>query len=365
MTLSLYLLLLGVLVTASAFFSGSEVALFSLRRVDRERLSQQEHSRDRLILQMVSQPRRLIATVLIGNECVNVAVGAVMAGMVPRIFTGYSELELGLLATVFALPLLLLFGEITPKSVAIKTSMGWARKAARPLWLFAILVAPIRVVVRVVADLLMRPFGGHTFSNVPSELSEEEFKTLVDAGMADGEVGIHERRLIQRVFEFGDKRVAQIMRPRKKIFALSYDLPAARLVEEIARGGYSRVPIYQKSLDSIRGIVYAKDLVVQAAGLSAPRKLSELLHEPLFVPHTVPIESLFRMFKRRKVHMALVVNEYGRVVGIVTMEDLLEELFGEISDEREIQKAQAEGRGVRLATGPIVRIVPGDVEDAS
>ena len=365
MTLTLHFLLLLVLVSASAFFSGTEVALFSLRRVDRERLSQQKHTRDRLILQMVSQPRRLIATILIGNECVNVAVGVVMAGLVPRLFTDSSELELGLIATVLALPLLLLCGEITPKSVAMKTSMGWARRAAMPLWLFAVVVAPIRGVVSVVADVLMLPFGGHTFSKVPSELSEEEFKTLVDAGMADGEIDMRERRLIQRVFEFGDKRVGQIMLPRKKIFALSYDLPASRLVEEIARGGYSRVPIYQKSLDSIRGIVYAKDLVVQAAGLSSPRKLSELLHEPLFVPHTVPIERLFRLFKQRKVHVALVVNEYGRVVGIVTMEDLLEELFGEISDERETQKARAKGRGVRLTTEPVMRIVPEDVEDAS
>jgi len=364
--MTLYLILLFLLVSASAFFSGSEVAMFSLRRVDRERLSQKEHSADRIILKMVSQPRRLIATILIGNECVNVAIGAVMAGLVPRVFVDYSELQHALFATLLTLPLLLLFGEITPKTVALKTSVGWSRKSARMLWLFAKLVTPIRIVVRVVADLVMRPFHGHTLANVPSELSEEEFKTLVDAGMAEGEVDMRERRLIQRVFEFGDKTVNQIMLPRKKIFALAYDLPAARLVEEIARGGYSRVPIYEKSLDRICGIVYAKDLVVQGAGLSSPRKLSELLHEPLFVPRTVPLERLFRVFKQRKIHMAIVVNEYGRVVGVVTMEDLLEELFGEIADEREQQKAEA-SIGVRLTTDPVMRVVPhpDDMEDAS
>ncbi len=366
--MTLYILLLLGLVAASAFFSGSEVAMFSLRRVDRERLAKKEHRVDGLIVNMVSHPRRLIATILIGNECVNVAVGAVMAGLVPHIFTGRSELQLALIATMFALPLLLLFGEITPKSVAIKTSVGWTRKAARPLWLFAVLVTPIRVIVRVLADLVMRPFHSSTFANVRSELSEEEFRTLVDAGMAEGEVNLRERRLIQRVFEFGDKTVDQIMLSRKKIFALAYDLPATRLVEEIARGGYSRVPIYQKSLDRICGIVYAKDLVVQGAGLSSPRKLSELLHEPLFVPRTIPLERLFRLFKQRKIHMAIVVNEYGRVVGLITMEDLLEELFGEISDEREQQKAEA-SIGVRLTTEPVMRIVRpddlDDVEDAS
>jgi putative hemolysin len=324
--------------------------MFSLRRVDRQNLLQSGRATDALLVKLLAKPARLIATILIGNESVNVAVSAVMAGMVERLYSGGTELELALMATLIALPLLLLFGEITPKTVAIKTSLGWSRKAARPLWLFGIVVTPIRVVVRLVADAILRPLGVSSGGGLPRGLSEDEFKALVDAGSAEGEVDARERRLIHKVFEFGDKTIAEAMLPASEVFMLSYELPVARLIKEIAAHGFSRVPIYQKSRDNIQGILYAKDLVVQGTGLTAHRKLSELLHEPLFVPQTTPVERLFRIFKQRKIHMALVVNEYGKLAGLVTMEDLLEELFGEIRDEREQQKVQA--ATLRLPTEP-------------
>ena len=352
------LLILVVLVGASAFFSGTEVAMFSLRRVDREQLARSKQARDRLLLRLLARPRRLIATILIGNEMVNISVSVVVASTVPALFPGAGELELAFLATMVALPLLLFLGEISPKTVAIKTSVGWAKKAARPLWLFFVLVTPVRLVVNLIADLFLYPFGGSTARSGPPDLSEEEFRTLVDAGSAQGEVMAEERRIIHRVFEFGDKTAEQVMVPRRRVFALAYDLPTARLIKEVADGGYSRVPIYQKSLDRVMGIVYAKDLVVQGTGLTAPRRLVDLLHEPLFVPRSIPIARLFRIFKLRKTHMALVVNEYGKIAGLVTMEDLLEELFGEIHDEREQQKAQVVPN-VRLATEPGL-IVPAD-----
>ena len=334
------LLVLVVLVGASAFFSGTEVALFSLRRVDKQQLGQSKHVSDRLILRLLKRPRRLIATILIGNELVNVSVSVVVASMTPLLFPDYGEVELAFVATLFALPLLLFLGEITPKTIAIKTSLGWSRKAGRSLWIFFYLVAPLRLVVNFAADIVMFPFGGSTAKSGPKDLSEDEYRTLVDAGSAQGQVKASERRLIHRVFEFSDKTVGQVMIPRRRVFALAYDLPTARLIKEIAEGGYSRVPIYQKSLDRVMGIVYAKDLVVQGTGLSATRRLSDMLHEPLFVPRSIPIERLFRIFKQRKTHMAIVVSEYGKMAGLVTMEDLLEELFGEIYDEREQQKAK-------------------------
>src|SRR5205823_8888497 len=125
------------------------------------------------------------------------------------------------------------------------------------------------------------------------DLSEEEFRTLVDAGSAQGQVDQRERRIIHRVFEFSDKSVGQVMTPREKIVALSYDLPMSRLVKEVAQKGFSRVPIYQRSLDNVRGILNAKDLVPATSG-AAPRTLAELLHEPLFVPRATPIKRLFR-----------------------------------------------------------------------
>jgi len=174
------------------------------------------------------------------------------------------------------------------------------------------------------------------------------------------------------VFEFNDKNVGQVMTPRERIFALSYDLPAQRLVREIAARGFSRVPIYQKSLDNVRGILNAKDLVRTAAGAPLGRPLGELLHEPLFVPRTTPVKRLFLTFKQKKVHMAIVVSEYGKVLGLVTMDDLLAQIFGVLRDERaELQSTvppPGRGRGrtpveVRTdgeGTGPLVAARPGN-----
>ena len=347
-----YLVLIGGLLICSAFFSGTEVAMFSLRRVDREMLQRSERGGDRLILRLLIRPRRLIAMLLVGNEVVNVSMSVVMASMAPFVFRDSSDTALMLYSTFMVLPLLLLFGEITPKTVAIKTALGWSRRAIPLLWVWAIITAPIRVILRFVVDLLLRPFGAASSQRKPpKEMSEIEFRTLVDAGNAEGQLDARERRLIHRVFEFSDKTVGQVMQPRERIFALSYALSMPRLIKEIAERGYSRVPIYQKSLDEIRGILYAKDLVVQGTGLTAPRPLVDLLHDPLFVPQTVPIERLFSIFKQRKNHMALVVNEYGKLIGLVTMEDILEELFGEIHDEREQQKASPR-RVIRLRTEP-------------
>ncbi len=173
--------------------------------------------------------------------------------------------------------------------------------------------------------------------------------------------------MIHRVFEFSDKNVGQVMTPRERIFGLSYDLPTARLVRELAARGFSRVPIYQKSLDNIRGIVNAKDLVRAAAGHAMQRSLGELLHEPLFVPRTTPVKRLFLTFKQKKVHMAIVVSEYGKVLGLVTMDDLLAQIFGVIRDERADLQASMPGIRVnrvnaqaRADTGPVPKLDPAE-----
>ncbi|ACY15093.1 hemolysin family protein [Haliangium ochraceum] len=355
-----YLVILLCLVIASAFFSGTEVAMFSLRRADREHLARSERKADRWVLRLLARPQRLIATLLLGNEAVNVSVSAVLAGMAPMLYPGRDEISLALLTTMTALPILLLIGEITPKTVAIKNASAWARAVSRPLVVFGVLVTPIRSVVLLVADILMRPFGGSTRRGMLRDLSEQEFRNLVDAGSAEGEVDARERRLIHRVFEFGDKTVAQVMEPRDKIFALSYELPLPRLVAEVAARGFSRVPVYQKNLDKIRGVLHAKDLLGSAVRPAERKRLGELLHEPLYVPPRLPLARLFRIFKQRKIHLALVVDEYGKLVGLITMEDLLEELFGEIRDERELQKARAllPGRPT-MSTGRVPMSSPG------
>jgi CBS domain containing-hemolysin-like protein len=234
-----------------------------------------------------------------------------------------------------------------------------------PLSAFAFVVTPFRLVVNLLSEILMRPLGDAARTRPARDLSEQEFKSLVDAGSAQGQVDARERRLIHRVFEFSDKNVGQVMTPRERIFALNYDLPMHRLVREIAARGFSRVPIYQKSLDNIRGIVNAKDLVRATGGNMPGRPLNDLLHEPLFVPRTTPVKRLFLTFKQKKVHMAIVVSEYGKVLGLVTMDDLLAQIFGVLRDERAaLQQSMPNMKAVRprgvgedggsgIETGPV------------
>jgi CBS domain-containing protein len=209
--------------------------------------------------------------------------------------------------------------------------------------------------------VLLRPLGDAARTRPVRDLSEQEFKSLVDAGSAQGQVDARERRLIHRVFEFSDKNVGQVMTPRDRIFGLSYDLPMQRLVKELAQRGFSRVPIYQKSLDNVRGIVNAKDLMRAASGQPPMKPLGELLHEPLFVPRTTPVKRLFLTFKQKKVHMAIVVSEYGKVLGLVTMDDLLAQIFGVIRDERaDLQASMPNIKIGRIRTPPGVQMARQD-----
>ncbi|MDQ3337930.1 MAG: hemolysin family protein [Myxococcota bacterium] len=340
--------LAAICVLVSAFCSGTEVALFSLRRVDRDQLSRSELWVDKQILKVLERPRRLIATVLIGNQAFNSLLAVIVLAVVIRwqpVDGGVAAWwAIGGIALAIALPLIVLISEVTSKTLAAKMPLFWARVCVAPLSLFAVIVTPIRVVLQTMTEIVLRPLGEKVRTRPARDLSQEEFRSLLDAGSAQGQVDASERRLIHRVFEFSDKNVGQVMTPRERIFALSYDLSMQRMMKEIAGRGFSRVPIYQKSLDNVRGILNAKDLVRTAAGQPLGRPLVELLHEPLFVPRTTPIKRLFLTFKQKKVHMAIVVSEYGKVLGLVTMDDLLSQIFGVLRDERAEMQSQPPGR---------------------
>lgn len=375
--LSIAIPLAIICVLGSAFCSGTEVALFSLRRVDRDQLGRSERLVDKRIIALLERPRRLIATVLIGNEAFNSLLAVIVLVQVLVHMPSASLWAIGGITLAITLPLIVLIAEVTSKTLAAKAPLTWARICVMPLSIFMLLVTPFRVIVQLVTSVLLAPLGEAARTRPARDLSEEEFRGLIDAGSAQGQVDARERRLIHRVFEFSDKNVGQVMTPRERIFALSYDLPMQRLVKEVAARGFSRVPIYQKSLDNVRGILNAKDLVRAAAGQPLGRPLGELLHEPLFVPRTTPVKRLFLTFKQKKVHMAIVVSEYGKVLGIVTMDDLLGQIFGAFRDERAELQSSIPGRqrartpvaGVPLdrasgeLTGPVPQLEPGDLSE--
>lgn len=331
-------------VVVSALFSGTRVAMFDLRRVDREQIARSQQPADKQVQARLQQPRRLLTTILIANESMKAVIAVMLLHVLAVQLTSLEEWAIGLVTIAVTIPAVVLLGDVTPATVARKSPLTWARRAMAPFSVFYFLVTPVRWVIGGVVELLLRPLGAVPKAQ-EGDLSEAEFRTLVEKGKAQGAVDAGELGLIHNVFDFSDKNVGQIMTKREQVFALSYDLPTARLLKEVAGRGFSRVPIYQRSLDNVRGILNAKDLLRPQLG-QVGRTLGELLHEPLFVPRTTPVKRVFLTFKQKKVHMAIVVNEYGKVLGLVTMDDVLAQLFGTLRDEREpLQSAGRPGRG--------------------
>jgi putative hemolysin len=324
------LVIMGTLIILSAAFAGSETALFSLSRVARERLSRSSATSDRYIVALLNDPRRLIATILVGNELINVTFSSMAATVAHDLLPGAGEIALVFASTGLTVPLLLLLGEITPKTVALRTAEKWARIAARPIGFFALISAPVRGVLAGIAGGIVRLLGAGGGPPPPRAIDEAEFRALVDVGQEEGTLEPAERHLIHNVFKFGDRTVAEIMTPARKVVSLSYDLPIARLIAEVSRIGLSRIPIHRGRKEDVIGVLFAKDLVGTSLGRLKGRSVKDLLHPPMYVPKTTKCDRLFREFQRKRTHLALVVDEYGRLVGLVTMEDLLIALFGSI-----------------------------------
>jgi putative hemolysin len=332
------LITIGFLLLISALLAASETALFALVRM--------EHTRDRLSAAVREACDRLMARplealiVIIGlNEACNVFAECLAAAFM---LTWLGPLGAWIAAPMMLVVILILC-DITPKTFALGYPGGVALLSARPLALAARLAHPV---ARWLVPAMEPPR--------PAPLSEEEFKALLRAGEAVGEVEPQERELIHKVFDFGNRRVAEIMTPRGKIFSISADAPADRLIAEVSRGHFSRVPIYRGAPDHIIGILHVKDLVTRRLGPGSPR-LDRLVRPAYFIPPGKRLGDLFDEMRRGRFQLALVVGEYGGLLGLITLEDLLEELFGEIRDEFDYEGPELipVGPGEWLAAGAI------------
>lgn len=335
------------LLLSAGFFSGTETALLSLGMAQREAL-RQSAATDRTsarVLWLLADPRRLITTIIVGNEVTNILLSEVMTDIVRslyhllpagplRAFSPSGEGVIAVVATLLTVPVLVTFGELIPKTIGIKLAERWARIVSRPVALLMWLLWLPRVAVNTIADAVLFLLLGRRqrHGDEHPALDEKKFRTLVDLGSAEGELKRTEARLIHNVLDFGDRTVGEVMTAAPKVFALPIELPLGRVAEAVTRQRYSRVPVYRGRRDNIVGLLFTKDLVGYSAGDPhlKGRPLADLLHPPLFVPRRAKCDRVFREFQRRKTHMALVVDEYGRLAGLVTMEDLLQSLFGDI-----------------------------------
>jgi putative hemolysin len=333
--------LLLVLLCLSGFFSSSETALFSLNRsrIASEKLSGRRSWRT--VLALLSKPRRLLVSLLVGNTLVNVAaasLGTVVAIELLSSIGSQRAVEAGMLwATVIMTILILFFGEIAPKSFALENAEKMAPVIAGPLAGFAALLGPVRVVLERMTDLLVSQTRLSRLAG--PGLSSDELATAVEVGHDEGVVNAFERKIINNILDLETRTAGEVMTPRVEVVSLDIDTPVDEWARAFRESGYSRLPVIEGDLEKIAGVFYAKDyLDVQAQG-AARYELRDLLREPYFVPESMKVAELLREFRERQLHFALVIDEYGSVSGLVTMEDVLEEIVGEITDSRDEEEA--------------------------
>ncbi|RUM87639.1 MAG: HlyC/CorC family transporter [Thermovibrio sp.] len=337
-----YYLLLPFLILLSALFSASETAFFSLNTLRLERLAKEGNRRAEEILRFLQNPADLIATILIGNEMVNVGIAATSAVL----FVQLLGPDLGsVLAVPITVLVLLIFGEVTPKTLAIKYSERYAFFIFPFIKLISRLILPLRALLVGFAELLLKPFGVELF-NKPKVLTDEEFLILVSEGAKEGIIGKEEVELIDRTLDLGEIAVREIMVPKHKIFALPEEMSVEDALKLLKDVKFSRIPVYRNSLDHIVGILYTRKILpLKLSSNDLNRKIGEFTDKPYFVPEFLTIDKLLKEMQRNRRHMAVVVDEYGNTAGIVTLDDILREIVGELPDEKvheEVEKLSDE-----------------------
>lgn len=335
--LTVFVVLLGL----SGFFSGSETALFSLNRSQLEEMTRKEHPQVDRIRRLLNEPRRLIVTILIGNELVNVSASVISAGLVIHFLGGEEKWWVNIF---IMLPILLLVGEITPKTIAVKRNVDFAAAVAAPLEKFARLITPLRLVVRWVADGLttMLIGGQRSPGNI---VTEDMVRTLAVEAEKEGVLDGFERRFIDNIFNLGNHSIGDLMSPRSTMIFLDAEQAADALREALRTTPLTRFPVYRGSHDQVIGILHVRDLLHPDTdiGQITGEQILPLLRQPMLVPKSLPAATLFFRFRKQHRSIALVIDEFGGVVGLISMDDLMGAIFGSLRPAPDIHLSERAG----------------------
>ena len=325
---------LVILLVCSALISGAEVALFSLSKSDLEPEENTPSKALETIIALLHRPKKLLATILVANNFINIGIVLLFASLSEHLFKGVnSELDLVFfkidlvffIEVIIITFLILMFGEILPKIYANRNNLKFSKFMARPLKILDVLFAPISMPMRRLTLMIHKGLGKQKsnlnvdYLSQALELTSEEDTTK------------EEQKILQGIVSFGNTDTKQVMRPRIDIFALESSLKFEAIIPEIVAHGYSRIPVYEDSIDSVSGILYAKDLLPHLQ--KKEFDWNSLLRVPLFVPENKKLDDLMVEFQEKKIHLAIVVDEYGGTSGVVSLEDVIEEIVGDISDE--------------------------------
>ena len=321
MTLTIVLIL--ILIFISGILSGSETAFFHIKS-HRKNVSKN-------IKKLLKDPQRLLATFLTGNTIVNIALASISALITKNIASQYNyDLSIAILLQVLIITIIILiFGEIFPKIIAIRNSELFAKKSIYFIKILEFIFSPISLIFYSLTNFFLKIF------KIKKEKifdSEEELKILTDISQEQGTLQSEESEMIQSIFEFKDKTVHEIMVPRVDIIGISMDASIDLIMDTIKEQQFSKIPIFKESIDNIKGILYAKDLIPYLLGSRPKINLLSLSRETFFVPEQKKLDDLLLDFKEKRTNIAIVVDEWGGTSGLVTLEDVVEEVIGEIHD---------------------------------
>jgi len=332
-------LALGIIILClalSAFFSGSETALTAASRARMHALESAGDQRAGIINRLLLAKERLIGAMLIGNSIVNIGASAFTTTVLVQFFGA----EGAIYATIVMSVLIIIFAEVMPKTMAISTPDRSALLLARPVALAVALFGPLTLAIEAVVRGILRPFGFKIGENVAVLSATEELRGAVDLLHSEGSVETEARKMFGGLLDLAELEVSDIMVHRTKMRTISADLPPEEIVREVLSSPHTRLPLWSGSSDNIIGVLHAKDLLRAydaAGGKAADLDVREIALDPWFVPDTNSLQEQLKAFLAKKMHFALVVDEYGEVMGLVTLEDILEEIVGDIRDEHDVR----------------------------
>jgi len=336
------ILVLGILFFFSGFFSASETALMGLGRSRLAHAIEQGGAKGRALEAWKTDPNRLLTTILILNNAVNISATTVAAFLAIHISEqfGLNRGQMGALVAALVTIVIIIFGEVTPKVLAIYKSEKIALFIIRPLVFLAKILQPLSRFLVFTASIFLRPFGLKPGSSIPM-ITEEEIHALIQMGADEGVLEAQEHQMIHGVIRLSETQVREVMVPRTEMECINASDSMDYIINQIVQAGYSRMPVFRENVDNIVGVVYTKDIIsiLQNRELIV---LQDILRQPYYVPETKKVDELLHEFQRGKLHLAIVVDEYGGTSGLVTLEDLIEEIVGEIRDEYDVEEKNIE-----------------------
>ncbi len=327
--------LLAFLLFMSGFFSASETALTSLNHIKVKQMQQKKVRGADVIARLADRSSRILSVTLLGNNLANTAATAIAAEFIVRLMGGAGGT---VLVTFIMTAMILIFGEITPKTYASHNGEKVALKVGRSLLVISTVLYPFLKALNYITTGVIRVFGGEVKSGLPF-VTEEEIRTLVKVGHEEGIIHQQESRMIDNIFEFDDTCVIEVMVPRIDIVAVHISCPLRDVIKKAKDTGFSRLPVYEDSIDNIVGVLYSKDLLDYACSGKEDFDAGKLMREAYYVPESKKLNQLLMEMKIGKFHMAVVLDEYGGTAGLVTIEDIVEEIVGEIRDEYDAEES--------------------------